>query len=335
MPVVSPPAPVPLPVVDLTALTSLAGPAGPEMEAERLAVAEARRPFDLAEGPLLRTALVRLAPGRHHLLVTMHHIVSDGWSMGVFIGEVAELYRARLEGRAPELAALRLQYGDFARLQERRLGGGLLAAQLAHWRERLAGLDPAGAVGWPHDRPRPVDPARRGAMAVAELPGDLAAGLARLARARGLSGFMVELAILLVLLRRSSGRDDLAVGTPIANRHRLESEGLIGLLVNTLVLRADLSGDPTVEDLLDRVRETALDAYAHQDLPFERLVEELAPERRLGSNPLFEVMLVPSAPDPRGARAARAGGEGAAGRDGRGQARPGRSRRSSGTGAPG
>jgi amino acid adenylation domain-containing protein len=282
--VVAPAAPWTLPVIDLAGL--------PEetraVEARRLAQLEAFRPFDLERGPLLRAALLRLAGAEHGLLLAMHHIVSDGWSMGVLVREITALYEAALAGTPPRLAELPIQYADFAVWQRSWLTGAELERQLSYWRERLAGL-PA-SLDLPTDRPRPSAPTHRGAQAHAVWGPDLARDLYRFARGQGATLFMVLLAAFQALLCRLSRQEDVPVGSPIANRNRTEIEPLIGFFVNTLVLRGDLSGDPSFRELLARVRRTTLEAYAHQDLPFERLVEELRPERRLALTPLFQVM---------------------------------------------
>jgi amino acid adenylation domain-containing protein len=254
-------------------------------EAERRARELARRPFDLGKGPLLRFALFHLAAGEHFLLAVFHHIVSDGWSMGVFLRETAELYRAAVEARSATLPPLALQYADFALWQRGWLTGEALAGQLDYWRPRLAGVPP---LALPTDRPRPAVPAYRGARRPLDLPGEVGA----LARREGATLFMTLFAAFAAVLGRWAGQESLAVGTPVANRTRAELEPLIGFFVNTLVLPADLSGDPDGRALIARCREAALGAYAHQDLPFEKLVEELRPERELARAPLFQVLLV-------------------------------------------
>ncbi|HEV8577638.1 MAG TPA: amino acid adenylation domain-containing protein [Thermoanaerobaculia bacterium] len=276
---------VPLPILDLTALPA------PQREAEaaRLAKAEARRPFDLQSVPLLRLTLLRLAAGEHLLLGVFHHIVSDGWSIGVFLRETADLYRAFANGEPSPLPPLPLQYADFALWQRGWLAGEALERQVEFWRGRLAGVPP---LELPADRPRPAIPAYRGARRPVDLDPALAAGVSDLARREGATLFMTLLAALSAVLGRWSGQESFAVGTPIAGRTRLELEPLIGFFVNTLVLPADLAGDPTGRTLLGRCREAALGAYAHQDLPFEKLVEALRPERELARAPLFQVLLV-------------------------------------------
>ncbi|HEV2733582.1 MAG TPA: condensation domain-containing protein, partial [Longimicrobiaceae bacterium] len=279
-------APVALPVVDLRSL-----PAGErEAEARRLAAEEAVRPFDLAVGPLLRVSAMRLDAAEWAVLFTMHHVVSDGWSMGVLIREVSELYGALSEGREAGLPDLAVQYADYAAWQRGWLSGEALEARLGYWRDRLAGAPPL--LKLPTDRPRPQAQDPRGASVGVHLPAQVSAGLRALSRREGATAFMTLLAAWQLLLARYSGQEDVSVGTPIAGRTRLETEPLIGFFVNTLVLRTDLSGDLSFRDLLGRVRETTLGAYQHQEVPFERLVEELAPERSLAYSPLFQVMFV-------------------------------------------
>ncbi|HVS00763.1 MAG TPA: amino acid adenylation domain-containing protein, partial [Thermoanaerobaculia bacterium] len=277
---------VPLPVADLSGLA----PGRRQAEAAALFQAEVLRPFDLKTGPLLRALLFALGGDEHVLLFTVHHIASDGWSTGVLVRELGPLYEACRAGRPAALPALPIQYADFAVWQRQWLQGEVLEGQLAYWRERLAGVPPV--LDLPADRPRPAARRERGRLEPFALPMDLLRDLKALAGDQDATLFMVLLAGFAVLLQRYTGQDDLAVGTPIAGRNRAETEGLIGLFVNTLVMRADLSGDPTFLDLVRRARETALGAYAHQDLPFERLIDELEPVRDLSRTPLFQVMLV-------------------------------------------
>ncbi|MET0399016.1 MAG: amino acid adenylation domain-containing protein, partial [Longimicrobiaceae bacterium] len=248
---------------------------------------EAARPFDLAAGPLFRAALLRLGAGDHVLLLSMHHIVSDGWSMGVFFRELAALYEAYREGRESPLPELPVQYADYAVWQREQLAGETLERQLAYWRERLAGAPEL--LELPVDRPRPAVQTYRGATVPMEFSRELLERLRALERTEGATLFMVLLSAFQVLLSRYSGSEDVVVGSPIAGRTRREVEGLIGFFVNTLVLRTDLSGDPSFRELLGRVREATLGAYEHQDMPFERLVGELSPERSLSHSPLFQV----------------------------------------------
>ncbi|MEO6195390.1 MAG: amino acid adenylation domain-containing protein, partial [Thermoanaerobaculia bacterium] len=277
---------MPLPEVDLKGL--------PEPvrhgERERLAMAEALRPFDLERGPLLRALLLRTAAEDRVLVLAMHHIVSDGWSMEVMLREIGELYGAALAGEPSPLPELPVQYADFALWQQERLQGDTLERQIAYWRERLAGYPPL--LELPSDRPRPAVQTYRGGFAPLTLERRLGDGLRALSQRSGTSLFMTLLGGFLSLLHRYTGGVDLLVGSPAAGRNRMELEGLIGFFVNTLVLRTDLSGDPSFAKLLERVKETAVAAYTHGDLPFERLVEELAPERSLDHSPLFQVAFV-------------------------------------------
>ncbi|HEX2187551.1 MAG TPA: amino acid adenylation domain-containing protein, partial [Longimicrobiaceae bacterium] len=281
---VLPPDALALPVEDLRAL-----PQEAREEAVRRTVAEeVRRPFDLARGPLLRARLLRAGGAEHVLVLVMHHVVSDAWSMGVFFGELGEAYAARVAGREPVLPRLPVQYADFAVWQRAWLAGETLERQLGWWRDRLRGAPPV--LELPTDRPRPPVQRFRGASHVFEVPVETAQGLRALARREGATPFMALLAAWQLLLARWSGQDDVVVGTPIAGRNREETERLVGFFVNTLALRAELWDDPSFAALVARVRETTLGAYQHQDLPFERLVEELQPERSLSRTPLFQVM---------------------------------------------
>ncbi|HEU4883622.1 MAG TPA: amino acid adenylation domain-containing protein [Longimicrobium sp.] len=258
-----------------------------EEEAMRVARAEAETPFDLARDRMLRAVLVRLAAGEHLLVLNLHHVAGDGWSIGVLFRELAALYEAFAAGRPSPLPAPPVQYADFAVWQREWLREEVLEDQLAYWRGRLAGA-PA-VLELPTDRARPAVQSYRGEVVPFEVPAELTARLHQAARREGATLFMVLLAGFDLLIHRLSGRDDVVVGSPIAGRVRREVEGLIGFFVNTMALRADLSGDPTVAELIGRVREGTLEAYAHQDLPFERVVEELQPERTLNRNPLFQV----------------------------------------------
>ncbi|HZN53849.1 MAG TPA: amino acid adenylation domain-containing protein, partial [Candidatus Polarisedimenticolaceae bacterium] len=264
---------------------------------ERRVREEGSRPFDLARGPLMRARLIRLSERDQVLVVVLHHIVADGWSLGVLVGEVTALYGAYVRGEPSPLPDLPVQYADFAAWQRWWLEGTTLASQLEYWKDRLEGA-PA-LLELPSDRPRPAVRSLRGARRSFELPEPLASSLEELARREGATPFMVLLAAFDVLLHRYTGRTDVVVGTPIAGRHRAEIEGLIGFFVNTLVLRTDLSGDPSFREVVRRVRETALEAYAHQDIPFEKLVEELQPHRNLSTTPIFQVLFdVQNAPMP-------------------------------------
>ena len=273
-------------VIDLQALSENAR----EIEVQRLAAEEACRPFDLAHGPLLRVNLVRLGEERHVGLLTMHHIVSDGWSTGILIRELAVLYDAFSSEMPSPLSELPIQYADFANWQRLWLQGEILQTQLAYWKQQLLGIPPLLELST--QRTRPAVLGFRGAHASLLLPGNAVDALKVLSRDEGATLFMTFLTAFNVLLHRYSNQDDLVVGTPIANRNHTETEGLIGFFVNTLVLRTDLSGNPTFRELVRRVREVCLAGYSHQDLPFEKLVEELHLERDLSRNPLFQVMFV-------------------------------------------
>ncbi|HKG14117.1 MAG TPA: amino acid adenylation domain-containing protein, partial [Pyrinomonadaceae bacterium] len=283
--IITPAHAVEIPIVDLSAWPEDER----EAEATRLANEEARAPFDLAAGPLLRIKLVRLGEDEHLALLTMHHIVSDGWSIGVLIKEVAALYEAFTEGRPSPLPPLPLQYADFAVWQRQWVRGEILEEQLNYWRETLAGAPPVLEL--------PTDGRRQGTQispVVSEpvvLSEELSRALRELSREEeGVTLFMTLLAAFQSLLSLYSGQDDIVVGVPVAGRTRVETEPLIGFFVNTLVMRTDLSGGPSFRELMRRAREVALGAYAHQDVPFEKLVEELQPERDLSHNPLFQVM---------------------------------------------
>ena len=278
-------APVPLPIVDLSQFNE----AERSAESGRLISEEAQRPFDLENGPLFRTTLTfALAEEEHILLLTMHHIASDGWSRGVLRNDLHRLYNSFAAGQIPSLPELPIQYADYAVWQREWLQGDVLDTQMAYWKQHLAGA-PA-LLELPTDRPRPPVQSFRGATRQANLPPALLQELKTLGNNNGATLFMTLLAAFEVLLFRYSGQDDIVVGTAIANRTRPETENLIGFFINTLALRGDLSGDPSFVDLLSRVREASLGAYAHQDLPFEKLVEELQPERSMSHSPVFQVM---------------------------------------------
>ncbi len=273
-----------LPLADLGGLRADAR----EAEARRLAEAELSRPFDLERGPLFRAALLRLGAAEHILLLDVHHIVADGWSLGVLVREITTLYEAALAGAPSPLPELPIQYADFAVWQRSWLRGEELQRQIAYWRRRLDG-SPA-ILELPADRPRPAAPTRRVGRVLAPLPADLSRELARFAQNSESTLFMLLLAGFQALLCRLTGQEDIPLGSPVANRNRAEIESLIGFFVNVLVLRGDVAGDPSFRDLLGQVRQTTLEAYAHQDLPFELLVEELRPQRHLAANPLFQVV---------------------------------------------
>ncbi|HEX2093844.1 MAG TPA: amino acid adenylation domain-containing protein, partial [Longimicrobiaceae bacterium] len=278
-------APVSVPVTDLRGLPVEFR----QVEVERLAEEEALAPFDLAAGPLLRTRAVRLGDAEWGLLLTLHHIVSDGWSQDLLVDEVSELYGAFSEGREPSLPELPVQYADFAAWQRAWLSGETLERQLGYWRERLTGASPV--LELPTDRPRAQVHDTHGASVPLVVAPAVARGVRALARREGATLFMTLLAAWQALLARYSGHDDVLVGSPIAGRTRLETEGLIGFFVNTLMLRAELGDDPSFRALLGRARETTLGAFQHQEIPFERLVEELAPERSLSHAPFVQVIL--------------------------------------------
>ncbi|HEX8472817.1 MAG TPA: non-ribosomal peptide synthase/polyketide synthase [Pyrinomonadaceae bacterium] len=282
--VVSPPEPSKLTLVDLTGLDKAEG----EAEALRLGEEDAQRLFDLAHGPHMRVLIVRLAEREHMLFLTLHHIVSDAWSNAILMREVSALYEAFSQSKPPELSPLPVQYADFAFWQREWLTGERLQSQLQYWREQLAGAPPV--LELPTDRPRPLAQTFRGANHSFTLPKALAESLKKLSRSESATLFMTLMAAFQTLLYRYTGETDVLVGTPVAGRNRREIEGLIGLFVNTLVLRSNLSDNPDFRTLLRRVRETTLEAYTHQDLPYEQLVEDLQPERDLGHSPLFQIM---------------------------------------------
>ncbi|MEW5931800.1 MAG: condensation domain-containing protein, partial [Gemmatimonadota bacterium] len=278
--VVHPPAPAALRVVDLHDAPDA------EAEAERLAAEEALLPFDLETGPLLRCALLRLGEDDHVLCLTLHHVVSDGWSMQVLVREVGALYAAFGRGEEPGLPELPVQYADFAVWQRAWLGGEALEERIGYWRGRLAGAPALLEV--PTDRPREPGQSPLAASHPFRLSPELSQALRALSRREGTTLFMTLLAGWQALLGRWAGQDDVVVGTPIAGRTRVELEGLIGFFVNMLALRGDLGGDPAWSELLGRTREAALGAYEHQELPFERLVEELGVQRSLLHSPVFQ-----------------------------------------------
>ena len=270
-------------IVDLTSLSA----AEREAESYRLTNDEALRPFDLARGPLIRTTLLKLSEQDSIFLLTMHHIVSDGWSIVLFFKELSALYQAFLNGKASPLGELRVQYTDYALWQREWLCGDLLEQQLSYWRNQLGGELPV--LELPADRPRPAVQTYPGGRVTLTLPPELTQAVSALSQRENATLFMTLLAAFKVLLHRYTGEQDIIVGSPIANRPRAETEKLIGFFLNNLALRTDLSGDPSFRELLSRVRATALDAYAHQDVPFEKLIEELKPERDLSRTSIFQV----------------------------------------------
>jgi len=281
---IAPVAELPLPIVDLTETLEDER----ETIAALLAKAEAEAPFDLSRGPLLRVSLVKLSQDEHLLLLTMHHICSDGWSMGVFLNELAQIYPAFLIAQPSPLPSPPIQYADFAQWQRTLFEGEFLEEQLAYWRTQLA--DSPTVMTLPADRPRPPVQTFRGERRSLELPEALRVQLSELSQREGVTMFMTLLAAFQTLLYRYTGREDIVVGSPSANRNRSEIENLIGFFVNTLVLRTDFSGNPSFLELLSRVRQVALGAYAHQDVPFDRVVDELNPERSLSYGPLVQVL---------------------------------------------
>ncbi|MHB8467362.1 MAG: non-ribosomal peptide synthetase, partial [Acidimicrobiales bacterium] len=259
-----------------------------DREVARISAGEAFRPFDLGRGPLLRVVLVRVTDAESTLLVTMHHIISDGWSMNVFAYELTTLYQAFTARLPSPLPALRIQYREFARRQRQELRTDVLEDHLAYWREQLSGAPELLVL--PTDKPRPSVQGSRGYVQPFTVGPATADGLRRLSREEGATLFITLLAAFKVFLHRHTGDTDLIVGAPVANRNRPDLEPLIGFFVNTLILRTDVSGGPSFRELLRRVRDVALGAYAHQDMPFEKIVEDLQPERDLSRNPVFQVV---------------------------------------------
>ncbi|HYH80140.1 MAG TPA: amino acid adenylation domain-containing protein, partial [Longimicrobium sp.] len=291
-----------LPVIGLEHLPEAAR----ESEALRLAAEQGRTPFDLSQAPQMRACLLRLAPNDHVFVLTMHHIVCDGWSMRVLFQEIRLLYEAFVAGRPSPLPPLPIQYRDYCSWQRERLSGERLEAQVHFWKQRLRGLQP---LDLPADRSRPAVPTYTGGRERISIPEALGSRLRALCEAESVTPFMALLGAFQALMHRYTGQDDVAVGCPVANRGRPELEQLIGFFVNTLVMRTDLSSNPTFRQLLRRVRGVALAAYAHQDLPFEKVVEQVQPERDPGRNPLFQAtfQIVAGDPGDDGAAAAAAG----------------------------
>lgn len=277
---------VTIPLVDLECLAGSVR----QLELHRIASDEARRPFDLGKAPLFRTMLIRFDGMEHLMLYNIHHIVSDGWSWGVLIRDFAKLYEAISAGRPSPLTELRIQYADFAQWQREWLQGEVLQKQLDYWRNQLG--DDLLALELPLDKTRPLTPTFHGAKQFLALDKSLTEDLNLLSRQEGVTHFMLLLAAFKVMLYRHTGQEDLVVGTSIANRNKSEVENLIGFFVNALVLYTNMSGDPCVRELLQRVRRVALGAYANQDLPFEQLVHELQPNRDLSHSPLFKIVFV-------------------------------------------
>ncbi|HYP25737.1 MAG TPA: amino acid adenylation domain-containing protein, partial [Blastocatellia bacterium] len=282
--VISPFRPVALPLIDLTGLPA----AERRKHAARIANEEAGLPFDLAAGPLMRAALVRTKAEEHLALFTMHHIVSDGWSRGIFFNELVTIYDAFCKGKASPLPELAIQYADFAHWQREWLQGDRLDRQLSFWREQLSG--PLPTLDLPIARPGAGTQTHKGSSEPFSLPADLTARIKSFSRREGVTVFMTLLAAFKALLHRYMSQTDLIIGTPVAGRTRLETEPLIGLFINTLALRTDLSGNPTFRQLAQRVKKVTWDAFSRQDVPFERLVEELQPDRDLRRTPIFQAL---------------------------------------------
>lgn len=273
-----------LEVVDLQKLPEIQQ----KIEVEKQALEEAQRPFDLTQTPLLRGTLLQLNNAEYVLLLTIHHIISDGWSMGVLVREVGALYEAFSTSKSSPLPELPVQYGDFANWQRQHLQGEKLEKQLAYWKQQLTGILDV----LPTDRQRSSAQTFRGTQQTFVISASLTQSLKTLIQQQEVTLFMTLLAGFKVMLYCHTKQENLAIGSPIANRSRVELEGLIGFFVNTLVLKIDIAGNPTFRELLRRVRETTLQAYAHPDVPFEKLVEELQPERNLSYNPLFQTWFV-------------------------------------------
>jgi hypothetical protein len=291
--VIAPSLTLKLPVMNLGELPN----ASQSLKVQQLATQGSQQPFDLAQGSLLRGMLLQLGEQEHLLLLSTHHIICDGWSLGVFIRELVTLYTAFSQGHPSPLPELPIQYADFAIWQRQWLQGEVLETQLAYWKRQLGTIPPVLKLS--SDRPLGGGKANRSSTSSSAgkkhsfaLSSTLTEALKALSQREGVTLFMTLLAAFKTLLYRYSQQEDIAVGSPIANRNRRETEELIGFFVNTLVLRTDLSGNPSFQDVLRQVREVALGAYAHQDLPFEKLVAELQPERSLGHNPLFQVWFV-------------------------------------------
>jgi amino acid adenylation domain-containing protein len=283
--IINPPREVVLPVINLQQLN----PTSQQQEIEQLASLEAQKVFNLEQDRPLRVTLLKLNPDQHIILFTTHHIITDEWSISILVREVSTLYQAFLEEKASPLAELTIQYADYARWQREWLTGDVLDRQLNYWQQQLESVP---RLELPTDYPRPVNTTYQGATVSFELSSSLTAAIKVLAQQEGVTLFMMLLAAFKVLLSRYSHQEDIAIGTPIANRNRGEIENLIGFFVNTLVIRSNLEDNPSFRELLQRVKEITLGAYTHQDVPFEQLVEELKVDRNLNRNPLFDVMFI-------------------------------------------
>jgi amino acid adenylation domain-containing protein len=283
---INPPQPVALPIEDLTHLS----PAEQSAQIQRFAADETQRPFDLASGPLMRSTLLQLAEAEYILFFLIHHIISDGWSMGIITKEIVALYKAFLTGTPAVLPELLVQYADYAYWQRERLTSDLLDRHLAYWKQQLAGIPPL--LELPTDRPRPPVQTLKGCTECFQFNRELTQKLKDLSQQAGTTLFMTLLTAFAIVLSRYSSQEDIAIGTGTAGRNHKATESLVGFFINSLVLRLNLSGNPTFGELLGRVRQVTLDAYQHQDMPFELLVEQLQPERNMSHNPLFQVMFV-------------------------------------------
>jgi hypothetical protein len=277
---------VPVEVVDLSAVDD----ADRDERARALAQLAAARPFDLATGPLWRVTLIRLAAHDHILVVTMHHIVSDGWTLSLLLDEIGMFYAAYSRGQRLTLESPQLQYADYAAWQRQWMDGERLEQQLAYWRTHLAGV--SAVLPLPTDRPRPATQTYRGARRSLVIGKEIAAAVKALSGRAGVTPYVTLLAAVQMLIARWTGHTDIAVGSPVAGRRLRQTETIAGLFVNTVVMRTDLSGNPSFTELLGRARAVALDAYAHQDVPFEKVAAELSPVRDGARQPLFQVMLV-------------------------------------------
>jgi Condensation domain len=274
---------VKLAIVDFTNLES-------RKSLDNLILEETQKPFDLSQAPLLRSQLLCLAEDEHFLLLTMHHIISDGWSVGILIQELAEVYQSIREGKAFPLDELPIQYADFAYWQRQELQQELLKTQLNYWKQQLSGN--ISILELPTDKPRPVTQTFTGKKHNLALSEHVGIAVKNLGQSEGVTLFLTLLTVFEILLYSWSNQEDIIIGTPVIGRYHPETQKLIGFFINTLVLRTDLSGNPTFRELLKRVKKVVLEAYDHQDVPFEKLVEELQPKRNLSYNPLFQVMFI-------------------------------------------
>jgi amino acid adenylation domain-containing protein len=282
--VVLPDSSLDLPLVDLTKIPGI----DPETEALRIVSEEGRKPFALSEGPLLRSLVIRHGPESHIILLVMHHIITDGWSISILFREVTSCYAEFARGKEPDLPELPIQYAEYAQWQHERMNGEALTRQTEHWKNKLAGAQ--SLIDLPLDHPRPTIAGWHGATEEISLDGVFLAKLKALAQAEGATSFMVAMAAFQALLWRYTNQESILVGTPVAARSEVEFENMVGLFVNTLVFRSDFSNSLTFRELIRQVRAFALDAYTHQDVPFEKLVEVLVPQRSLDTHPLFQVM---------------------------------------------